>query len=123
MTQVAPHDVGIVAIGRNEGKRLIDCLASVRSATANIVYVDSGSTDDSVDAAEEIGARVVKLDLAEPFTAARARNEGFTKLMALWPNILFVQFIDGDCTLAPLWIDKAVAFMEQRPDVAIVCGR
>lgn len=123
MTQVAAHNIGIVAIGRNEGKRLVDCLTSVRSATANIVYVDSGSTDGSVDAAEKIGARVVKLDLSQPFTAARARNEGFVTLHTLWPNIRFVQFIDGDCTLAQSWIDKALVFMEQRADVAITCGR
>jgi GT2 family glycosyltransferase len=123
MTQVAPHDVGVVAIGRNEGQRLIDCLTSVRSATANIVYVDSGSTDGSVAAAEQIGACVVKLDLTQPFTAARARNEGFATLNGLRRNIQFVQFIDGDCSLAQLWIDKALAFMEQRADVAIVCGR
>ena len=116
-------EIGIIAIGRNEGKRLVDCLTSVRSATTNIVYVDSGSTDGSVHAAEKIGACVVKLDLAQPFTAARARNEGFAKLIVLRPNVRFVQFVDGDCTLAPLWIDSAVAFMENRPDVAIVCGR
>ena len=123
MTPISPHEIGVVAIGRNEGMRLIDCLTSVRSVTANIVYVDSGSTDGSVAAAEKIGASVVKLDLTQPFTAARARNEGFATLNTLRPNIRFVQFIDGDCSLAQLWIDKALAFMEQRSDVAIVCGR
>jgi GT2 family glycosyltransferase len=123
MAQVASLDVGVVAIGRNEGSRLVDCLTSVRSATANIVYVDSGSTDSSVATAEKIGARVVRLDLTRPFTAARARNEGFATLITLRPNIRFVQFIDGDCSLAHLWIEKALAFMEQRTDVAIVCGR
>jgi GT2 family glycosyltransferase len=123
MPQVAPLDIGVVAIGRNEGKRLIDCLTSVRSITANVVYVDSGSTDGSVFAAERIGAHVVRLDLTQPFTAARARNEGFTALHTLWPNVRFIQFIDGDCILAELWIDKALGFIKQRADVAIVCGR
>jgi glycosyltransferase involved in cell wall biosynthesis len=123
MAQVAPHDIGFVAIGRNEGTRLIDCLASVRSVAANVIYVDSGSTDGSILAAEKLGARVVNLDLAQPFTAARARNEGFAALKALRPDIRFVQFIDGDCTLAQPWIEKALAFMEQRTDVAIACGR
>ena len=123
MARAAPHDIGVVAIGRNEGKRLIDCLTSVRTETANIVYVDSGSSDGSVSAAENIGARVVKLDLTLPFTAARARNEGFAILRSLEPNIRFVQFIDGDCILAPFWIERALAFMTQRPDVAIACGR
>jgi GT2 family glycosyltransferase len=115
--------VGVVAIGRNEGQRLISCLASVKLDTNNIVYVDSGSTDGSIAAAEKIGAIVVKLDLARPFTAARARNEGFAALRALGPKIRFVQFIDGDCRLVPGWLEKATAFIEQKKDVAIVCGR
>jgi GT2 family glycosyltransferase len=123
VAHVAPHEIGVVAIGRNEGKRLIDCLTSVRTATATIVYVDSGSTDGSVAAAEKIGAYVVTLDLTQPFTAARARNEGFAALNVLRPDVRYVQFIDGDCSLDRLWLDKALAFMEQRADVAIVCGR
>jgi glycosyltransferase involved in cell wall biosynthesis len=115
--------VGVVAIGRNEGERLVSCLRSVKSDTDNIVYVDSGSNDGSLATAGKIGAIVVKLDLARPFTAARARNEGFAALKALGPKIRFVQFIDGDCVLVPGWLEKATAFIEQRTDTAIVCGR
>jgi GT2 family glycosyltransferase len=118
-----PDDIGVVAIGRNEGERLIGCLSSVKSETNNIVYVDSGSTDGSIAAAVQIGASVVTLDLSQPFTAARARNEGFAALKKLRPDIRFVQFVDGDCTLVHGWLDKAAAFIEQRKDTAIVCGR
>src|SRR5271165_5488933 len=96
-------DVGVVVIGRNEGERLMRCLASVRVFAKNIVYVDSGSTDGSADAAAEIGVRVVRLDMSRSFTAARARNEGFSALKAWKPDVRFVQFIDGDCGLAPDW--------------------
>jgi GT2 family glycosyltransferase len=112
-----------VAIGRNEGERLIECLASVSSDTSNIVYVDSGSTDGSIAAAKEFGAAVVDMDLTRPFTAARARNEGFAALKARKPGIRLVQFIDGDCILVKGWFETAVAFLEQRKDVAVVCGR
>jgi glycosyltransferase involved in cell wall biosynthesis len=117
------QDIGIVAIGRNEGERLIRCFASIKSASNIIVYVDSGSTDGSVIAAEESGAHVVTLDLTLPFTAARARNEGFAALRMINPHARFVQFIDGDCALVHDWLDKARAFLDQRSDVAIVCGR
>ncbi|WOH67880.1 glycosyltransferase family 2 protein [Bradyrhizobium sp. BWA-3-5] len=120
---MSAYEIGVIAIGRNEGQRLIDCLASVKSATNNIVYVDSGSTDGSIAAAEKMGALVVKLDLTQPFTAARARNDGFAALKAVKPDIRFVQFIDGDCILAGGWIGRALAFMEKRSDVAAVCGR
>jgi GT2 family glycosyltransferase len=116
-------DVGVVVIGRNEGQRLVECLTSVRAIATKMVYVDSGSTDNSIAIANQIGASVVVLDLLQPFTAARARNEGFAALHGLWPKVRFIQFIDGDCILARPWIEKALAFIEQRPDIAIVCGR
>src|SRR6516164_2084132 len=103
-------DIGIVAIGRNEGARLIACLASAKLETDSVVYVDSGSTDGSAAAAKGLGALVVNLDLGRPFTAARARNEGFAALKLLKPNIRFVQFIDGDCTLAEGWLTAAATF-------------
>ena len=116
-------DVGVVAIGRNEGERLIGCLASVKSNTDNIVYVDSGSTDESIARAQQIGVCVVTLDSTKPFSAARARNEGFAALKVLKPDIRFVQFIDGDCILVQTWLNKALTFFEQRTDVGIACGR
>ena len=66
--------IGAVVIGRNEGDRLVRCLASVKDQVEHIVYVDSGSTDDSLANARAIGTEVVELDLSTPFTAARARN-------------------------------------------------
>lgn len=116
--------VGFVAIGRNEGERLVRCLDSLlHFGAAMIVYVDSGSTDNSLSEAEQRSARVVRLDLSRPFTAGRARNEGFEALMAHAPELQFVQFVDGDCELLPDWLPSALAFMDERSDVAIVCGR
>lgn len=114
--------IGAVAIGRNEGARLRRCLASLQGRAARIVYVDSGSTDNSPEVAAAAGAQIVALDLARPFTAARARNEGFERLMGLGTP-QYVQFIDGDCELQPGWLEAAVAFLDSRPDVAAVCGR
>jgi GT2 family glycosyltransferase len=116
-------DYGVVAIGRNEGERLVRCLASATPESKNIVYVDSGSTDGSNLAAEKVGAHVVTLNMNLPFTAARARNEGFAALKLLIPNMRFVQFIDGDCILVHGWLQEALSFMDLQPNVAIVCGR
>ena len=40
--------VDAVVIGRNEGARLLACLASLQGQVRRVVYVDSGSTDGSV---------------------------------------------------------------------------
>lgn len=116
--------IGVVAIGRNEGERLIACLNSLRAAgDVPVVYVDSGSSDGSVEAAKARGAVVVALDLRLPFTAARARNAGLRRLMEIAPSVSLVQFIDGDCMLEAGWLTTAAAFLEQNPDVAVVYGR
>ncbi len=115
--------LGLVAIGRNEGKRLRQCLQSVVGKVEKIVYVDSGSTDGSVDLARSLGAEVVILDLSLSFTAARARNEGFRRLLQLDANLEFVQFVDGDCEIVDGWLKQALDYLQQHSQVAVVCGR
>jgi GT2 family glycosyltransferase len=115
--------LGVVAIGRNEGDRLRRCLESVRGTGGTVVYVDSGSQDGSVAMARTLGVEVIELDLTIPFTAARARNEGWRRLRELRKEIDVVQFIDGDCELMPGWISAARKALLGRPDVAVVCGR
>ncbi|PQO45972.1 glycosyltransferase family 2 protein [Blastopirellula marina] len=119
----SPCDVGIVVIGRNEGERLRRCLESLASYHAVVVYVDSGSTDNSVELAKSLGAHAVELDLAIGFTAARARNEGLELLLTILPKVEFVQFVDGDCEVAPGWIQLAMSRLEGDPRLAAVCGR
>jgi cellulose synthase/poly-beta-1,6-N-acetylglucosamine synthase-like glycosyltransferase len=58
-----------------------------------------------------------------PFTAARARNTGFRRLLKERPQIAMVQFVDGDCILEPDWLKSATAFLENHSSVGAVCGR
>jgi GT2 family glycosyltransferase len=117
-------NLGVVVIGRNEGQRLVDCIASIQAAAACVlVYVDSGSSDQSIEVAKRAGATTVVLDPGQAFTAARARNEGFRAIRSVAPDARFVQFVDGDCVLDPGWLAKAIGFMEKHDDVAVACGR
>jgi glycosyltransferase involved in cell wall biosynthesis len=115
--------VGVVVIGRNEGERLQRCLRSLVGRAAQVVYVDSASSDDSVEFAESLGVDVVRLDMGIPFTAARARNEGFRRLCLLGAVADHVQFVDGDCEVASGWLEKAAEFLDGHENVAAVCGR
>ncbi len=115
--------IGVVVIGRNEGPRLRGCLDSIRGLTGEIVYVDSGSSDDSVGMSRALGAVVAELDMRTPFTAARARNEGFRELLKAQPQLDYVFFVDGDCEVVPGWMEAAGQFLEEHPDVAVVWGR
>jgi len=115
--------LGIVVIGRNEGERLRACLASVTRLAGLVVYADSGSRDGSTETARNLGVVVVALDMSIPFTAGRARNEGFQRLCELAPELSYVQFVDGDCAVVDGWPEAAAEFLDAHPDVAGVCGR
>ncbi len=118
--------IGVIIIGRNEGPRLLTCLESIRKSTGpsviDTVYVDSHSTDNSVEIATR-HAHVVLLDPALPFTAARARNAGASALLARHPEVTTLQFLDGDTTLHPAWLQHAAGYLDAHPHVAVVCGR
>ncbi len=114
--------IGVVVIGRNEGERLRRCLSAIETGIP-LVYVDSNSTDGSAAMARSLGAEVVELDGARPFTAAWARNTGWRRLVEIEPEARLVHFLDGDCEMMPGWLQAAREFMEVRPDVAVVCGR
>jgi GT2 family glycosyltransferase len=122
-TAERPAGVGVVVIGRNEGERLKRCIGSVKALAAQVVYVDSNSTDGSAEWARGQGVDVVALDLSRPFTAARARNEGLRRLTALAPGLAYVQFVDGDCEVQPGWIPAAVDFLQTHPGAVAACGR
>lgn len=120
MTSEPGHTVAIVAIGRNEGERLKSCLRAAVGFARTVVYVDSGSTDGSAEFARGLGCHLV--EMKPPFSAARARNEGFACAMSFERDAAFVQFVDGDCTLVAGWLERGMAALNERMDVGVVCG-
>lgn len=122
MQREALPSVGAIVIGRNEGQRLERCLRSLSGHVHPLVYVDSQSTDGSVALARSLGVEVVELDLSIPFTAARARNAGFERLVGLDPQVQFVQFVDGDCEVEAGWIEFARDELARSPGWVAVTG-
>lgn len=123
MSDNQEYSIGVVVIGRNEGERLHQCLQSALRQADQLVYVDSGSSDDSVAYARSMGVDVVELDMSIPFCAGRARNEGGARLLNIYPHLEFVQFIDGDCDLCDQWLSVARAHLLRNPRCAIAAGR
>jgi glycosyltransferase involved in cell wall biosynthesis len=119
------HDgrIGFAVIGRNEGDRLQLCLRRLLAASTQVVYVDSGSTDGSVELARTLGAIAISLDDSTPHSAARGRNTGFDEIRRRFPKVEYVQFIDGDCVLEPGWIEAGATFLDGNARAAVACGR
>ena len=115
-------EVGAVVIGRNEGERLRRSLHSLLPLLPRVVYVDSASSDASVDLARSLDVPTIALDPAERLTAGRGRNAGAAFLRTRHPEIAFIQFVDGDCEVLDGWLQCAADELRAHPDVAIVCG-
>jgi len=111
--------IGVVVIGRNEGERLRRCLESVPRSYP-IIYADSGSSDGSLALARSLGVHA--LECSPPYSAARARNQGFAGLCERHPGMRYVQFLDGDCTLFAGWLEAAARALEADPQRAVVTG-
>jgi GT2 family glycosyltransferase len=117
------YALAVVIIGRNEGERLRKSIVSSLHDNHHIVYVDSGSTDGSVELAKSLDVDVVELDNSTPFTAARGRNTGFKYLREKESTFLFVQFVDGDDEMDEEWFRSGVITLLESPAVGIVAGR
>jgi tetratricopeptide (TPR) repeat protein len=79
----------VCLIAKNEEPFLARCLASVRDVAWQIVLVDTGSTDRTMDIAKEFGAEVCQFEWNDDFSAAR--NEALRHATGDW---IFV--IDAD---------------------------
>jgi glycosyltransferase involved in cell wall biosynthesis len=112
--------LSVVVIGRNEGERLSRCLESISQmcplqGSIEVIYVDSGSTDGSLERAVQFKAKVKRLESANPCAAA-ARNVGWRVAKA---PIIF--FLDGDTVLASNFVADSIAELND-PKVAVVFG-
>lgn len=117
---VAPT-ASVVIIGRNEGERLARCIESVRSITGvnaeiELIYVDSGSADRSIQLATDAGAKVFEIHSSTP-TAALGRNVGWRAAHGE-----FILFLDGDTILHPEFLRKALDTIIEDPMIAAVWG-
>ena len=63
--------LSVCMIVRNEAHHLPKALASVKGIAAEIVVVDTGSTDDTVSIAAAMGAKVLHFEWIDDFAAAR----------------------------------------------------
>lgn len=91
--------VSVCLITKNEEKFLAQCLTSVRELATQIVVMDTGSTDRTVEIAKSFGAEVRTIQWGEDFSAAR--NAALEHVRGDWVLVL-----DADEELLPDSIAK-----------------
>ena len=119
--------ISVVIIARNEERTIRDCIsagiASLESAIetgkavgGEVIFVDSASTDSTLDLAKKFPITILQLSLDWPLSAAAGRHVGLQHA-----NGDLVLFIDGDTIVEPSWLPEAVDLISQ-PRIAAVCG-
>ena len=86
-------------IVKNEEKMLRGCLESAEKVVDEIVIVDTGSTDRTVEIAKEFGAKVYQFDWIDDFAAAR--NESLKHSKGKW-----ILYLDADERISQFEVDK-----------------
>ncbi|HEY9832820.1 MAG TPA: tetratricopeptide repeat protein [Stenomitos sp.] len=93
-------------IVKNEETSLSQCLRSVQDVVDEMVILDTGSADRTVEIAQEFGARVYHFEWCNDFSAAR--NQALNHVQGKWVLVL-----DADEVLTPdivPQIQQAIAF-------------
>ncbi len=101
--------ISVIIPAFNAAQTIGMCLGSLSKQTLasslyEIIVVDDGSVDGTVDVAKEAGARVIRQSRSWP---AAARNAGVDKA-----NGDIVCFTDADCNPEPDWLEEITAPFE-----------
>ncbi|MFS0919250.1 glycosyltransferase [Brevibacillus sp. 179-C 1.1 NHS] len=97
-------------ITKNEEKNLPNCLESLKSIVSEIIVVDTGSTDRTVEIAKSYGAKVYSFMWVDDFAAAR--NFAIEQAKMDW-----IIFLDADEYFSPdsvLYVPLVIQEAEQK---------
>jgi glycosyltransferase involved in cell wall biosynthesis len=110
-------DLSICMIVKNEEHCIRRCLDSVRPLRAELIVVDTGSTDATPAIAAGYGADVTTFDFSRPDFSA-ARNHSLGRANARW-----IMVIDADETLRPSSVSLVQAIAACSENVACCVRR
>jgi glycosyltransferase involved in cell wall biosynthesis len=96
------HPVSVQIITLNEEANIRECLeAIVATHPEDIVVIDGGSTDRTVEIAQEFGVRVL--------TPGRLGRGASRRIGYLETQLPYIAFIDADDRVAPDWLDVTLS--------------
>jgi GT2 family glycosyltransferase len=113
-----PDDVSVIVPvwnGRELVERLLRALARQTYPVAEVLVVDNGSEDGAGEAAQRLGARVVRMWRNTGFS--RAVNRGIEECQTPWLAIM-----NSDVEPAPEWLERLMDAAKQ-PDTWFAAGK
>ena len=110
----------VIIPAKNECDNIARCIRSIYGSAHNknsveIIVIDNGSTDNTVDIAKKEGASVF---IKKELKIAGLRNYGSQKAS----NKIIV-FIDADCEVGEKWLEHGYSILRDRNDIGVVGGQ
>ena len=115
-------DLSFVIIGKNAQwsiARLLDSVithAPPRLAT-EIIYVDSASTDRTIEIVSRYPATIIQLSASQPLCASAGRYTG-----TQYATARYICFLDSDMELLDGWLERALKVMDESLEIAAITG-
>ena len=111
LSSLPPKTLSVCMIVKNEEKNLGDCLETVKDFADQVVIVDTGSTDRTVEIAEKYGAKAIRSDWRGDFSYSR--NISLDYADSWW-----ILWLDADDRIPPAEAEKFKKLKTVRPDRA-----
>lgn len=116
-------DISIIIVNWNTKDLLLSCISSIHKniseiLTYEVIVVDNGSKDGSVDAIKTIYPEVILIENEKNLGFAIANNIAFKKMRGRYALLL-----NTDCILTKGAVNELFTFMENHPDAGICCGQ
>lgn len=106
---VKPDTLSICMIVKNEADLLARCLDSIKNIADELIVVDTGSTDTTVDIARSFGAKVICTDWRNDF--AWARNISIRDATSAW-----ILWLDADDVVPSESLAVLASLKLEKPD-------
>ncbi|MCB0729847.1 MAG: glycosyltransferase [Ignavibacteriae bacterium] len=107
-------NITLSMIVKNEEKYLRECLESVQDIVDEIVVVDTGSSDKTLEIAEDYNPKIYHFEWINDFSAAR--NFALSKSTGNW-----ILYLDADERLDKNSIEELKKFTKNDENIAIKC--
>jgi glycosyltransferase involved in cell wall biosynthesis len=115
-------DLSIVIIGKNAertiGRLIESVIARVPSRlSSEIIYVDSASTDDTIETVSGYPVTILQLSADHPLCASAGRFIG-----SRFASGKYIFFLDSDMEVMDGWLDRALMLLEEQPQIGVITG-
>jgi GT2 family glycosyltransferase len=112
-----PRSISVVIPARNEADRISACIRAIKKDTAvdEIIVIDGGSTDDTVDLAKQAGARV--LEMTTSSTTGKGRGGQIDAgIQAAQGDV--VVMVHADTLVTEPTFRKILGVLSKQPDLS-----